>query len=78
MDQLIFGSDLDGEDKDFIEKLNSPFNSPFEENGFSTKNIIKNLGSTFVYLIVLLILILSIEIIKQIKSIILKHKSKPL
>ena len=78
MDQLIFDSDIDGEDLNFIENLNSPLNSSFEESGFSTKNIIKNLGSTFVYLMLLLIFIFMVEIIKQLKFIILKHKSKPL
>ena len=52
---LITNSDEDDQDAKEDAALN-PF---FEENGFSTKVLIKNLGSTFVYL-VLFILILGL------------------
>ncbi len=38
-------------DSEVIDNINKALASTFEENGLSTKNIIQNLGSTFVYLI---------------------------
>jgi hypothetical protein len=45
MDSVI---DIDSE---VIDNINKALASTFEENGLPTKNIIQNLGSTFVYLI---------------------------
>jgi hypothetical protein len=40
-----------------------PLNPFFQENGFSSKVLIKNLGSTFVYIIILLAILLSLPIL---------------
>jgi hypothetical protein len=33
----------------------TPINEFYDENGFSTKSLIKNLGSTFVYMVLLVL-----------------------
>jgi hypothetical protein len=39
-------------------------NAFFEENGFSTKILIKNLGSTFVYLILYILIFMMLPLLK--------------
>ena len=41
-----------------VRQDETPINYFFEENGFSTRILIKNLGSTFIYLIILVILLI--------------------
>jgi len=60
---LIFvesNAETDEEDKDGDNALNQYF----DENGFSTKVLIKNLGSTFVYMVIYCIILLMIPILK--------------
>ena len=80
MTQLIFSNDQKSENYDFIERENTPLTSSLEENGFSTKNIINNLGSTFVYLVFSIFSIILYEIFKIIiiiRSYYLGRNSKP-
>jgi hypothetical protein len=43
---------------------NIALNPYFDENGFSTKIVIKNLGSTFVYLILFIVILVLIPVLK--------------
>lgn len=45
-----------------------PINSFFDENGFESRALIKNLGSTFIYLFVLIIATLQIPVLKVCKG----------
>jgi hypothetical protein len=54
-------SGKDGEDD---EENNEALNQYFDENGFSTKVLIKNLGSTFVYMVIYCLILLMIPILR--------------
>lgn len=41
----------------------TPINYFFEENGFGTRILIKNLGSTFIYLIILVFLLILVPVL---------------
>jgi hypothetical protein len=58
---LIFneGTANEGEDNE-----DEALNQYFDENGFSTKVLIKNLGSTFVYIVIYCLILLMIPILK--------------
>ena len=51
--------------KDIQEK---PINEFFEENGFETRSLIKNLGSTFLYLVLLVFILITIPLWKLMES----------
>jgi hypothetical protein len=52
-----------------VEDTDAPLNDFFDENGFSSKSLIKNLGSTFVYFSVLFtILIIVIPLLTIFES----------
>jgi hypothetical protein len=46
------GVAVDDFEEKLVSKEDTALNPYFEENGFSTRILIKNLGSTFVYLII--------------------------
>ncbi len=46
------------------DEMDEPLNDFFDENGFSSKTLIKNLGSTFVYLAIYLVAMLLILVFK--------------
>jgi hypothetical protein len=51
-----------------IDDQSTPLNSYFDENGFSTKSALKNLGSTTIYLGILCLLLLQIPLLSICKS----------
>ena len=53
---LLFKPKAEGEDND-MDETDQPLNMYFDENGFESKALIKNLGSTFVYLVLYFILL---------------------
>lgn len=57
---LLFPSKPTGQEDDTEE----PLNMYFEENGFQSKALIKNLGSTFVYLSLYIVLLCFLALIK--------------
>jgi hypothetical protein len=57
---MLFDENPGGEN----EESDSALNQYFEENGFSTKVLIKNLGSTFVYMVIYILILLIIPILK--------------
>jgi hypothetical protein len=46
-----------------IGEEDMPLNSFFDENGFNSRSLIKNLGSTFIYLVVLVLGVLFTSLI---------------
>jgi len=42
----------------------TPLNSYFDENGFNTRSLIKNLGSTFIYMMFLVLILGALPILK--------------
>jgi predicted PurR-regulated permease PerM len=65
LNPLIFKdqtSSINDDDKNLEEE--KALNDFFEENGFSTKILIKNLGSTFVYLILYLLILIFLPLLK--------------
>jgi hypothetical protein len=58
---LIFPEDELLSDESIDE--NEALNVFFDENGFSTKTLVKNLGSTFIYLGILIVILFIILII---------------
>ncbi len=59
---LIFPEDNFPSEEPSIE--DEALNAFFDENGFSTRTLLKNLGSTFVYLVILCIILLFIPLMK--------------
>jgi hypothetical protein len=60
---MLFDEKLGNEGEDNEENSNA-LNQYFDENGFSTKVSIKNLGSTFVYMVLYCLILLMIPILK--------------
>jgi hypothetical protein len=58
---LLFPPKPPGEDGNAMEQ---PLNMYFEENGFQSKALIKNLGSTFIYLLLYLVTLCCLPLIK--------------
>jgi hypothetical protein len=46
----------------------TPLNDYFDENGFSSKSLIKNLGSTFVYFVILAAILILIPLLSLCSS----------
>ena len=60
---MLFDENPEGEGEE-NEESDSALNQYFEENGFSTKVLIKNLGSTFVYMVIYSVILLMIPVLK--------------
>jgi len=61
---LLFPAKHQGEDD--LEDMDQPLNLFFDENGFESKALIKNLGSTFVYLVLYMLLVPLLPLIRVI------------
>jgi hypothetical protein len=70
---MLFDENPGGEGEE-NEESDSALNHYFEENGFSTKVLIKNLGSTFVYMLIYILILLIIPILKILGRRVLKFK----
>lgn len=58
-DESAKDDDADEDNGEYVDPA-APLNDFFDENGFSSKYLIENLGSTFVYFILLIFLLLLI------------------
>ena len=65
LNPLIFSDEngVSNADDEDSNNQNEALNPYFEENGFSSKILIKNLGSTFVYLILYIVAVIFLFII---------------
>ena len=60
-------NDKDEDDGEYVDP-GGPLNDFFNENGFSSKYLIENLGSTFVYILLLVFLLLLILLMPLFES----------